>query len=313
MKINILLSTYNGEKYLSEQLDSILTQTYQDWRLLIRDDGSEDGTRLLIKKYQQKDKRIEFINENSSENIGFISSFFRLLKFSEADYYFFCDQDDIWLPNKIELTINRAFNDNQNEPMLYFTSLTVVRSDLQEIGKREIDSKRLKLTDELLGNQVTGGVMMVNRRLASLWESMDSCVISHDWYLALLASATGQIVYIEQSTELYRQHENNVIGEQITHSVNDNLKSLKNNGISNVLSKQWEYIKKTQLQASKLFQIEEIDKNKIQIIQDFVELSDQSILRRTMAMLKHRYRRNSKKDTFLLSLLLLTNFGRGRD
>mgnify|MGYP000665328636 FL=1 len=89
MKVNILLSTYNGEQYLAEQVKSIQEQTYQEWELLIRDDGSSDGTVELIKQLATRDSRIHFINENHIENVGVIKSFHALLKHEEADLYWF--------------------------------------------------------------------------------------------------------------------------------------------------------------------------------------------------------------------------------
>ena len=100
MKVNILLSTYNGEQFLEEQVKSIQEQTYQEWQLLIRDDGSSDGTVEVIKQLVAKDPRIHFINENQVENVGVIKSFHTLLKYGDADLYCFSDQDDFWLPTK---------------------------------------------------------------------------------------------------------------------------------------------------------------------------------------------------------------------
>ena len=108
MKVNILLSTYNGEQYLKEQVKSIQDQTYQDWQLLIRDDGSTDGTVEIIQELVAQDERIRFINEGTVENLGVIKSFHTLLKYEKADLYCFSDQDDVWLPEKIALQVEEA-------------------------------------------------------------------------------------------------------------------------------------------------------------------------------------------------------------
>ena len=97
MKVTILMSTYNGENFLAEQIESIQQQTYTDWTLLIRDDGSKDKTREIIKRFALEDDRITFINPNKTENLGVIKSFFTLLKYQESDYYLFSDQDDTCL------------------------------------------------------------------------------------------------------------------------------------------------------------------------------------------------------------------------
>ena len=101
-KVAVVLSTYNGEKYVKEQLDSILKQTYKNVEIIVRDDGSKDSTVEIIKEYQEKHKNIKLV---VGENLGFIKSFFELLKIAEADYYSYADQDDIWVKNKIELAV----------------------------------------------------------------------------------------------------------------------------------------------------------------------------------------------------------------
>ena len=101
MKVTILLSTYNGEQFLAEQIKSIQEQTYRDWQLLIRDDGFTDGTRAVIEDFCRKDERIAFINRENLQNLGVIQSFHSLLQYQDSDFYLFSDQDDVWLPNKI--------------------------------------------------------------------------------------------------------------------------------------------------------------------------------------------------------------------
>ena len=118
MKVNILLSTYNGEQYLKEQVKSIQDQTYQAWQLLIRDDGSTDGTVKIIQELVAQDERIRFINQGAIENLGVIKSFHALLKYEKADLYCFSDQDDVWLPEKIDLQVEASENLTQEAPLL---------------------------------------------------------------------------------------------------------------------------------------------------------------------------------------------------
>ncbi|MHB9334492.1 glycosyltransferase, partial [Fusobacterium polymorphum] len=100
-KIEILMATYNGEKYVGEQIDSIIHQTYKNWKLLIRDDNSTDKTLEILKEYEKKDKRIKII-EDKKGNLGFVKNFEELLNNSKEDWVMFSDQDDYWLENKIE-------------------------------------------------------------------------------------------------------------------------------------------------------------------------------------------------------------------
>ena len=133
-KVAVLISTYNGEKYLEEQLNSILNQTYKNIEIVIRDDGSKDSTINIIKKYQEKYDNI-ILKEGT--NVGFIKSFFQLLAFANADYYAFCDQDDSWLENKIELAV-RALNEVDNsKPNMVFGNSDYYDENMNLIGKGE--------------------------------------------------------------------------------------------------------------------------------------------------------------------------------
>ncbi len=108
MKVNILMSTYNGQQFLAEQIRSIQEQSYIDWTLFIRDDGSSDRTREIIKDFVEQDQRIHFIDVETDENLGVIKSFHRLVHYDTADFYFFSDQDDVWLPNKLEVSLKKS-------------------------------------------------------------------------------------------------------------------------------------------------------------------------------------------------------------
>ena len=131
MKIHILLSTYNGEQFLAEQIQSIQQQTVQDWKLLIRDDGSRDRTREIIQDFVAQDSRIHWINEHETRNVGVIKSFHSLAQFEAADVYFFSDQDDVWLPQKLELSLAQARKYPAEMPLMVYMDLTVVNRDLE--------------------------------------------------------------------------------------------------------------------------------------------------------------------------------------
>lgn len=131
MNVAILLSTYNGEKYLEEQLDSLLLQSYQDFVVYIRDDGSSDRTVNIINQYVMKDNR--FINVGNSENLGCAASFINLLRNASADIYMFCDQDDYWLPNKLQRAVDYFSAIDPLQPTLYHCDLSVVDEKLNII------------------------------------------------------------------------------------------------------------------------------------------------------------------------------------
>ena len=166
MKVNILLSTYNGEQYLKEQVKSIQDQTYRDWQLLIRDDGSTYGTVEIIQELVAQDERIRFINQGAIENLGVIKSFHALLKYEKADLYCFSDQDDVWLPEKITLQVAEAAKHPQEVPLLVYTDLKVVDENLnvqhESMIRTQSDHANTELIQELTENTVTGGVAMIN-------------------------------------------------------------------------------------------------------------------------------------------------------
>lgn len=202
MKVNILLSTYNGEQYLKEQVKSIQDQTYRDWQLLIRDDGSTDGTVEIIQELVAQDERIRFINQGAIENLGVIKSFHALLKYEKADLYCFSDQDDVWLPEKITLQVAEAAKHPQEVPLLVYTDLKVVDENLnvqhESMIRTQSDHANTELIQELTENTVTGGVAMINHALAELWTGQENhALLMHDWYLALLATAFGKLIYID--------------------------------------------------------------------------------------------------------------------
>ena len=128
-KVQILMSTYNGKKYLKEQMDSLLSQTYKNIEILVRDDGSSDGTGEILETYQKQHSNVRVYLQ---ENIGLVDSFFWLLEQSDAGYVAFCDQDDIWKPEKIERAVEKL--EQVKGPALYCGNKMLVDADLKELG-----------------------------------------------------------------------------------------------------------------------------------------------------------------------------------
>ena len=219
--IFILLATYNGEKYLPEQIKSLQNQTFTDWKLLIRDDGSTDKTINIIIEYAASDSRINLISDEL-KRIGACQSFSELLNYAaEADYVMFCDQDDVWLPNKIEVsihTIKRIENENDMAALAH-TDLIVVNENLEVKSKsywdyHNINPERKKINHLLIANTVTGCTIIINKKLMNLGYPIPNGVFMHDWWFALLASIFGTIETIHEPLILYRQHSSNSVGAQ---------------------------------------------------------------------------------------------------
>lgn len=211
--IDILLPTYNGERFIKEQMESVLSQTHRNWRMLIRDDGSSDGTRDILGQYA-RDYPEKFILVGEGQNrLGACQSFATLLNYSSADYVLFCDQDDVWFPDKIEVTLNRMLQLEQvhQKPILVHTDIKVVDENLKVLSDsfwryQKVNPDRKGLSHLLIQNNVTGCAMMVNRRLKEICAPIPQEAIMYDWWIALAASAFGLIEYLKKPTMLYRQH-----------------------------------------------------------------------------------------------------------
>ncbi|MFM0587139.1 glycosyltransferase family 2 protein [Streptococcus suis] len=305
MKVNILMSTYNGQQFLAEQIRSIQEQTYTDWTLFIRDDGSSDRTREIIKDFVEQDQRIHFIDVETDENLGVIKSFHRLVHYDTADFYFFSDQDDVWLPDKLEASLQEAQSYPADLPLMVYMDLTVVNQDLQVMTESMVRSQshhaNTQLVEELTENTVTGGVAMINYALAELWTGTED-ILMHDWYLALLASALGKLVFIDKPGELYRQHADNVLGARTLS------KRFKKWIRPHILFKvYWELIKNSQKQASFLLD-KPLSPADRELVQAFVTIMDKPMLERYQILKKYGLRKNKAFHTFVFTTLIVTKF-----
>lgn len=220
--VDILMATYNGEKYLAAQIDSIIKQTFTDWRLIISDDCSSDATLQIARKYAEIDDRI-YVLENKERFACAKGNFVNLIHFSDADYSMFCDQDDYWLPLKIQQSVENM-SEMENKygyscPLLVFTDMQVVNDNLEVIAYSfeaysGLNPTRNKFSQLLAQSIGAGCTMLMNRSLRELFEKTpdSQMMIMHDWWLTLIASAFGQIGHVDEPTSLYRQHDENSVG-----------------------------------------------------------------------------------------------------
>lgn len=225
-KIAILMSTYNGEKYLDEQIQSIINQSNKDWTLYIRDDGSSDGTIKIIEKYEHKYDNIVFFNKGSVTNVGVMNSFMSLLKATSADYYMFSDQDDVWLEDKISDSL-QLLKKGGSGPICVFTDAEVVNSNLKPIRRLNGNNVWTDFDLLLFANSVTGCTMLFNDELKRIVQQSNfKKVYMHDWWIALIATKFGKLCYLNKATMLYRQHGNNVIGENKRNTIKQVIRRL---------------------------------------------------------------------------------------
>ncbi|MCK4004205.1 glycosyltransferase family 2 protein [Streptococcus suis] len=305
MKVNILMSTYNGQQFLSEQICSIKEQSYTDWTLFIRDDGSSDNTKEILKDFERQDSRIHIIDSDKSDNLGVIKSFHKLVNHDRADFYFFSDQDDVWLPNKLELSLKEAQNYPADLPLMVYMDLKVVNQDLEIMTESMVKSQshhaNTELVQELTENTVTGGVAMINHHLAEMWQVTED-ILMHDWYLALLASAFGNLVFIDQPGELYRQHSDNVLGAR---TLSKRFKKWVRPHI--LFAVYWDLIKNSQIQARHLLQMPLSQSNR-ELIEAFVTIMDKPMLERFRILRKYGLRKNKAFHTLVFTTLIITKF-----
>lgn len=251
-KIAILLASYNGEKYLGEQIDSIIKQTYTDWDLYIRDDGSKDQTIDIIKDYCQKDKRIHHF-EDKVVHIGAKNSFLKLLENVQSDLYMYCDQDDVWLPTKIEHSINlyNTVRAKFDTPIVIHTDAEVVDSQLHTINKSywrsaHIVPERYNRNYELLAIMTCtqGTTMLFNDKAKELCFPYDDYFTMHDWWVSTrVLKAGGHIEALHEATILYRQHSSNVYGVSYGEDLKMLTKIKKLSEVYSVNKKKYLYLK----------------------------------------------------------------------
>ncbi len=219
--IQVALATCNSELYLPALLDSLFGQTCQDFLLLVADDDSTDSTLdILDREAALHPGRIRILSPEATAGSA-LANFSRLIDNLTADYVLFCDHDDVWLPDKIALSLEamRALEEEHGRdmPLLVHTDLTVVDSDLEILGDSSFDYQGIDPTRNDLGsllvvNTVSGCAAMANRALYEAARPIPREAIMHDHWLALVAAALGRIRCIENSTVLYRQHGGNAIG-----------------------------------------------------------------------------------------------------
>ncbi|MCM1466815.1 MAG: glycosyltransferase family 2 protein [Alistipes sp.] len=218
MKILVLMSVYNGERYLTEQIESILLQDMENVDLLIRDDGSEDATAEVCQKYVESNSRVKFIQE---QNCGAWKSFMELIRRADTtyDYYAFSDQDDVWLPEKLSRAVGILEQMTETDiPLLYGSNICPVNEALEEIHTGiELTDFTPSFGSSLIQGITSGLTCVFNKEaLLKVRQSEPEYMIMHDWWLYLTVSCYGKVYYDNNAYVLYRQHGSNVYGARIS-------------------------------------------------------------------------------------------------
>lgn len=294
-KINIVLTTYNGEKYIKEQLESIKRQTFSDFVVDIYDDGSSDLTEEIVKDFCKLDLR--FVFHKNENNLGYTKNFIQGILSSKEDYVMLSDQDDIWNEDKVEKTFETMKSVEQKNggkmPILVFSDAMNFDSDSGEkLGLFHSQSHlNTELTDTahiLMENKIIGCTAMINRAAVSKLEndklSMNiDKVRVHDWWLALICAFFGRIAYYPKPTLQYRQHSGNMIG---TKSFSEYIK----NRISG-LKEQKSSLIKTYEQADAFLKCysDELNSDEKKMLEAFVSLKDENFFRKLRIVFKYHF------------------------
>ena len=207
-KVNVLLSAYNGEKYIKAQIDSILNQSYPNVELYVRDDGSKDGTLAIVREYEEKG----LLHLEAGENVGFVKSFEWLIaNGGEADYYAFSDQDDVWFEDKIKMAVEKLEHARENVPVLYFSNYDFYDGDLNFMAHRDGRTPNISFVNSLVDCVSLGFNSVFNRKAKDMvTEQMPEKSTGHDWWMYMVCAGMGEVIYDERPTVKYRRHNNNV-------------------------------------------------------------------------------------------------------
>lgn len=216
-KIDILMATYNGEKYLAEQLDSIINQTYHNWNLLIRDDNSTDRTLEIIQDYQKKDNRIKLLKDNKG-NLGIVKNFEELLKNSESEFIMFSDQDDIWIENKLDMYL-KMIEKIKNKGFMIHSDAILFDKNKSNILKDTFISKKAinkGLENVFFNYFVQGATILISKEIKNFILPFPKEVYLHDRYIHLISELFFERIFVNEALIYYRQHGDNQIGARNT-------------------------------------------------------------------------------------------------
>lgn len=217
-RIHVLLSTYNGEKYVREQVDSILNQTWENVSLYVRDDGSSDGTLAVLREYESEGRLVL----EAGRNVGFIRSFFWLVEHcGDADYYAYADQDDVWEPNKLAFAMERMEEETQRadgeesgqSPLLYFSNYDLCDEGLNFISHAAPESvqKQPSFRNAIVDCMPLGFNSVFNHAARMLMkESIPRHSCGHDWWTYMVCQGMGKVIYDARRTVKHRRTGNNV-------------------------------------------------------------------------------------------------------
>lgn len=317
--VTVLMATWQGERFLEEQLESVLNQSHPVNRLLISDDGSTDGTLDILRAYQQTYPEhisiMECPKKESFPGSGAAHNFFRLFakaaseSGSGEDYYFLCDQDDVWKTDKVEKMI-RIMREKErimgnSMPIMLFSDAEVVdggrtRKADSFFAYQRLNPYRTKFSEVLSENPVTGGAAVMNRALLMLVSEEPECCVMHDWWLALLASSFGGIFPVGDALYEYRQHGDNTLGAVRTGGLRD---LCRRAGRGDEVAENYRRMFR---QADSLFRMygAQMTRQNQEILRAYLALPMKSAAGRLMTVCRHHFWKSSVIQTLAMCLTI---------
>jgi glycosyltransferase involved in cell wall biosynthesis len=295
--IDILMATFNGESWINVQLATIFAQDYPYWQLIIRDDGSTDSTREQIKWWRDRyPNKIHFVDEDDPTNLGVARNFSALLHASTAPYSVLASWDDVWYPDRLSkmiVTIRGYENElGTNHPLLLHSALRMVKGNLQEIDGSAhrhqglVPYRKIGLGTLCLENQVYGCTIMLNCALREIGKDIPAQASCEDWWLALVATCFGTIIYLPRITIDWRRHGKN---DSATHALRASMLFFARNPLVHIRS----FLSKTEPNRAiigvfleRFFgQLKATDRD---TLQGFLNLPNSSWLQRRALLVRHR-------------------------
>lgn len=297
--IAVLLSSYNGEKFIKEQIQSILNQLNVHVHLLIRDDGSCDQTTIIINDLAAQDSRISIIE---GKNLGAVKSFFYLLNQVDKnfDYYALADQDDVWKPDKLERATKTLWSNDPNLPAMYYSRLEFTDEQLNPIGFSIIPTNR-GFQNALVQNQATGCTVVINKiARENIVAKLPNWALMHDWWIYLVVSATGCVYYDEYPGILYRKHGNNVTPATPWFALELLARIKRYLGQEKITQKVTDQV----IEFNRLYH-EILSVEQRNITNGFLAARESGFFRRFQYILTMPVQRNTTLDNFILRILIL--------
>lgn len=286
-RVDVIMATYNGQKYIRQQIDSILQNQGVDVVLHIFDDGSSDDTLDILKEYQKaySSRIMIYPNKiNQGPTLNFLQGIRCVMEeYQDAQYFMCCDQDDVWNEDKIKVTLKRMMQLEKyysfDQPLLVFTDATITDENLGILEtsfykSQRYDLGKLNLAHLLMENLVIGCTMMINRAFEPYLMNLPKMARYHDWWLALIAASFGNINLLKKQTLQYRQHANNVVGgARFDQYILQRVKNLK---------VQKERLLDNKKQATEFHQLfcSSLSQEKLEILEHFVQMFDDPWIKR---------------------------------